>query len=49
MDAMAQVLLERGYRLSEVLTRLQAFGAPTELFARLAGSQALANQPDETD
>jgi sulfhydrogenase subunit delta len=49
MDAMAQVLLEKGYRLSEVLTRLQAFGAPTELFARLASSQTLANQLDKAD
>lgn len=35
MDAMAQILLEKGFRLSEVLTRLQAFGAPAGLFSRL--------------
>ncbi len=49
MEAMAQVLLEKGYRLNEVLTRLQAFGAPTELFSRLTSSQALVNPPDRSN
>lgn len=49
MDAMAQVLMEKGFKLSEVLTRLQAFGAPAELFSRLVDSQALANQPESGD
>jgi coenzyme F420-reducing hydrogenase gamma subunit len=35
MDAMALILGEKGYRLNEVLLRLQTFGAPAELFARM--------------
>lgn len=34
MDAMATVLLEKGFDLNEVSNRLTAFGAPVELFSR---------------
>jgi len=34
MDAMAQVLTEKGYALEEVISRLGSFGAPAELFKR---------------
>jgi sulfhydrogenase subunit delta len=49
MDAMAQVLRDKGFKLSEVLSRLQAFGAPTELFSRLAESQALVERSENLD
>lgn len=49
MDAMAQILLEKGYRLSEVLSRLQAFGAPAELFTRLNNSKVLLDQLEESN
>jgi sulfhydrogenase subunit delta len=35
MDAMALILSEKGFKLNEVITRLQTFGAPAELFTRL--------------
>ena len=35
MDAMAIVLKEKGYDMKEVMSRLTAFGAPAELFARI--------------
>lgn len=35
MDAMATILKEKGYSMSEVLMRLQAFGAPKEIFTRM--------------
>lgn len=35
MDAMATILAEKGFDLKEVITRLQTFGAPAELFTRL--------------
>jgi coenzyme F420-reducing hydrogenase gamma subunit len=38
MEAMATILSEKGYQLDEVLGRLQAFGAPKELFVRLEKS-----------
>jgi Coenzyme F420-reducing hydrogenase, gamma subunit len=34
MDAMATILQEKGFSLEEVQSRLFAFGAPPELFAR---------------
>jgi sulfhydrogenase subunit delta len=42
MDAMAQILVEKGFSLVEVLNRLQAFGAPEHLFTRLEQSLKLA-------
>lgn len=35
MEAMGTILQEKGYELPEVLSRLQAFGAPAELFNRM--------------
>lgn len=35
MDAMALILTEKGFKLNEVITRLQTFGAPEELFTRM--------------
>lgn len=35
VDAMGQILLEKGFEIKEVVMRLQTFGAPTELFSRL--------------
>lgn len=35
MEAMGTILQEKGYELSEVLNRLQTFGAPAELFSRM--------------
>jgi sulfhydrogenase subunit delta len=35
MAAMATILQEKGYSLSEVLLRLQTFGAPAEVFSRI--------------
>jgi hypothetical protein len=32
---MSTILMEKGYELDEVMSRLQAFGAPKELFARV--------------
>lgn len=46
MDAMANVLMEKGFSLKEILTRLQAFGAPPELFTRLNQLQDLAEQTE---
>jgi coenzyme F420-reducing hydrogenase gamma subunit len=43
IDAMAHVLMEKGFTLTDILTRLQAFGAPPELFERLNELQDLAN------
>jgi coenzyme F420-reducing hydrogenase gamma subunit len=35
MDAMALILSEKGFDLKEVITRLETFGAPPELFKRM--------------
>lgn len=35
MAAMATILQEKGYKLDEVMNRLQTFGAPAELFSRM--------------
>lgn len=35
MEAMALILSEKGFDLKEVITRLQTFGAPAELFTRI--------------
>lgn len=44
IDAMANVLMEKGFTLTDILNRLQAFGAPPELFSRLNQLQDLAHQ-----
>lgn len=44
VDAMALILQEKGYELSDVLTRLRSFGAPDELFDRLAKMPAASKQ-----
>ncbi len=35
MAAMAQILFEKGFSLSEIISRLVSFGAPRELFSRM--------------
>lgn len=39
MEAMATILQEKGYELDDVLSRLQTFGAPKELFTRMASEK----------
>jgi len=39
MEAMATILQEKGYALDDVLSRLQTFGAPKELFTRMANEK----------
>lgn len=37
MEAMAQILKEKGYSFKEVITRLQSHGAPEKMFTRMTG------------
>lgn len=37
MPAMSRILSEKGYALEEVMSRLQTFGAPAKMFARMNG------------
>jgi hypothetical protein len=44
MEAMATILQEKGYQLDDVLSRLQTFGAPKELFSRMTLEKEKASQ-----
>lgn len=39
MEALATILQEKGYALDDVLSRLQTFGAPRELFSRMTAEK----------
>lgn len=41
MEAMSTILQEKGYEIDEVLSRLQTFGAPSELFSRMKSEKSL--------
>jgi sulfhydrogenase subunit delta len=41
MDAMSLVLREKGFEMSDIMNRLQTFGAPSQLFARVKGATSV--------
>lgn len=44
MDAMATVLAEKGFAMSDILVRLKSFGAPDSLFKRIEASLTTAGK-----